>query len=91
MKRAVVTVIKGLSAVAAVAFLFSPLRTGAQVLSFIASIAVLLVCHFALTSLDQTYAAKHDSTGYWPKPIGWGGSPKTKGPNEERTTAQSKP
>jgi hypothetical protein len=91
MKRAVVTGVKGLAGMAAVACLFSPLRTGMQLLLFVASIAVLLICHFALTNLDQTYAEKHGSTGYWPKPLDWGGSPTTNGPNEERTTPQSKP
>jgi hypothetical protein len=40
------------------------------VLVFVVSIAVLLICHFALTSMDETYANKN--AGYWPKPLGWG-------------------
>lgn len=69
-KRMVVTVIKYLAGLSAVVFWFCPLRTGTQVLVFVASIAVLLVCHFALASMDETYANKN--AGYWPKPLDWG-------------------
>jgi hypothetical protein len=91
MKRTVVTVIKGLAGVAAVAFWLCPLRTGTQVLLFVASIAVLLVCHLVLTNWDETYAAKHNNTGYWPKPIDWSAPPKTNDSIEKRTAAQTKP
>jgi hypothetical protein len=40
-----------------------------QVLVFVASIAVLLICHSVLTNMDETYAAKNE--GYWPKPLDW--------------------
>ena len=89
MKRTAVTVIKTLAAVAAVGVWLCPLRTGTQVLLFVASIAVLLICHFFLTELDETYAAK-GPTGYWPKPGDWNAPPKTNDPVENRTAAQTK-
>lgn len=61
------TVIKVLAGIAAVAFWLFPLSTGKQVLLFGASIAVLLICHFALTSLDENYINEHMKDGYWPQ------------------------
>jgi hypothetical protein len=41
-------------------------------LLFVASIVVLLTCHFSLSNLDDTYLDKHMKDGYWPpKPIDW--------------------
>ncbi len=62
--------IKGIAVIAGILFVLSPLRSGTQVLVFIGSIVVLLACHFALTELDETYAAK-GPTGYWPKRLDW--------------------
>jgi hypothetical protein len=77
-KRTVLTVIKGLAAIAAVVFWLCPLRTGTQVLVFVASIAVFLICHTVLSNLDKTYAAKYGSAGYWPKPpTDWTAPPKS--------------
>jgi hypothetical protein len=45
---------------------FCPLSTGTQVLLFVASIIVFMICHAALTNLDKSYAEKHGSSGYWP-------------------------
>jgi len=67
-KRTVLTVIKDLAGIAAVVFWLCPLRTGTQILGCVASIAVFLICHSVLTNLDETYAAKYGSAGYWPKP-----------------------
>ena len=67
-KRIVLTVIKDLAGIAAVVFWLCPLRTGTQILVCVASIAVFLICHSVLTNLDETYAAKYGSAGYWPKP-----------------------
>src|SRR5580692_10665997 len=64
-KRMAVTVIKYLAGLSAVVFWLCPLRTGTQVLVFLTSIAVLLICHSVLTSMDEAYAAKN--AGYWPK------------------------
>lgn len=72
VKRMVLTVIKGIAGIAGVAFWLCPLRTSIQVLLFAVSIGVLLICHFALSSLDDTYLDKHVKDGYWPpKPINW--------------------
>ena len=40
-----------LAGLSAVVFWLCPLRTGIQVLVFVASIAVVLICHVALTSM----------------------------------------
>ena len=69
MKRTIVTAIKYLAGLSAVVFWLCPLRTGIQLLVFVASIAVLLVCHFTLTSMDETYANK--DAGHWPEPLDW--------------------
>jgi uncharacterized membrane protein YvbJ len=83
--RIVVTAIKYLAGLSAVVFWFCPLRTGIQVLVFVASIAVLLICHFALTSMDETYANR--DAGYWPKPLDWSApSPKS----DKSPTAETK-
>lgn len=71
------TAIKYLAGLSAVVFWLCPLRTGIQVLVFIVSIAVLLICHFALSSMDEAYANKH--AAYWPKPIDWDTRPETDG------------
>lgn len=90
-KRVVLTVVKGLAGIAAVVFWLCPLSTGTQVLVFVASIAVFLICHSVLTNLDETYAAKHNSGGYWPKPIDWAAPPRITGDSERPTTAETKP
>ena len=50
----------------------------------VASIAVLLICHSALTSMDETYANK--DAGYWPKPLDWSAPSKS----DESPTAETK-
>ena len=69
MKRLVVTTVKYLAGLSAVIFWLCPLRTGTQVLVFVASIAVMLTCHFCLSSIDEEYANKN--AGYWPKRSDW--------------------
>jgi hypothetical protein len=69
MKRFVVTAIKYLAVLSAVVFWLCPLRTGTQVLAFVGSIAVLLICHFGLSSIDEDYANKN--AGDWPEPLDW--------------------
>jgi len=68
-KRFVITAIKYLAGLSAVVFWLCPLRTGTQVLVFVASIAVILICHFGLSSIDEEYANKN--AGYWPKRLDW--------------------
>ena len=78
------TVIKGLEWIAVVVFVLCPLRTGTQVLVFVASIAVFLICHFVLTNLDDTYLAKFKD-GYWPsKPIDWTSPANSQDANDKR-------
>ena len=69
MKRFVVRAVKYLAGLSAVVFWFCPLRTGTQVLLFVASIAAMLICHFGLSMIDEEYLSKNG--GYWPKPLTW--------------------
>ncbi|HEV3512592.1 MAG TPA: hypothetical protein VGS05_12875 [Candidatus Sulfotelmatobacter sp.] len=82
MKRFVVTTIKYLAGLSAVVFWLCPLRTGTQVLVFVASIAVLLICHFGLSGIDEEYANKN--AGYWPKPLDWTAPSKSDALSKER-------
>jgi hypothetical protein len=82
MTRFVVTAIKYLAGLSAVVFWLCPLRTGTQVLVFVASIAVMLICHFGLSSIDEEYANKN--AGYWPKPLDWTTPSKSDGPGTKR-------
>jgi lipopolysaccharide export LptBFGC system permease protein LptF len=61
VKRAILKIVKVLAGIAAVVFWLVPLRTGTQVLLFVASIVVMLLC-FALSSGLNENA----NTGYWP-------------------------
>src|ERR1700734_858219 len=82
MKRFVVTAIKYLAGLSAVAFWLCPLRTGTQALLFVASIAVMLICHFGLSSIDEEYA--NNNAGYWPKPLDWTARSKSDDPGTKR-------
>jgi hypothetical protein len=82
MKRLVVTAIKYLAGLSAVVFWLCPLRTGTQVLVFVVSIAVMLICHFGLSSIDEEYANKN--SGYWPKPLDWTAPSKSDDPGATR-------
>jgi hypothetical protein len=82
MKRFVVTTIKYLAGLSGVVFWVCPLRSGTQVLLFAASIAVMLVCHFGLSSIDEQYANK--DAGYWPKPLDWTAPSKSDDPGTKR-------
>src|SRR5215469_4169294 len=59
MKRFLMTAIKYLAGLSAVVFWLCPLRTGTQVLVFVVSIAVMLICQFGLSSMDEEYANKN--------------------------------
>jgi len=71
--RVVVTAVKYLAGLSAVVFWVCPLRTSIQVLVFVASVAVMLTCHFALSRIDEEYANKN--AGYWPEPLDWTSPP----------------
>jgi len=67
-----VTVVKGIAAIAAVVAFLCPLSTWAQILTFIGSIVLFLICHSLLINLDDTYFDEHKKGGFWPaKPIDW--------------------
>jgi hypothetical protein len=61
-KRIVLNIFKVIAGIAAVVFWFVPLATGTQVILFIGSIVVLLVCFAVSSNLDD------DNTGFWPSP-----------------------
>ena len=82
MKRLVVTAIKYLAGLSGVVFWLCPLRTGTQVLLFVASIAVMLICHFGLSSIGDVYA--NENAGYWPKPLDWTAPSKSDDPGTKR-------
>jgi hypothetical protein len=91
MKRIVVTVVKGMAGIAAVVFILCPLSTGTQVLAFVGSIVVLLICHFVLSDLDENYIDEHMKDGYWPTgPIDWSPLPDGHDANEKQP-AKPKP
>jgi hypothetical protein len=62
--RAVVTVLKGIAAIAAVVAFFCPLSTWAQILTFIASVFLFLICHTLLINLDDKYLDENMKDGY---------------------------
>ncbi len=53
-----------------------------QVLVFVASIAVMLICHFRLSSIDEEYANKN--AGYWPERLDWTAPSKSDEPGTKR-------
>jgi hypothetical protein len=88
MKRIVVRVVKGIAGIAAVVFVLCPLSTGTQILAFVGSILVFVICHSVLTNLDENYIDEHMKNGYWPpKPIDWSPLPDRPDASEKRTDA----
>ena len=88
-KRLVVAVVKGIRGIAVVVFILCPFSSGAMILTFVGSVVVFLICHWLLTTLDETYIDKHIKNGYWPpKPIDWTSSANTdnqqRAPNDKR-------
>ena len=72
-KRTTLAIAKGIRVLAIVVFVLCPLRSGTQLLTFVASIATFLICHAVVTSLDVTDGNDRGPSGYWPsKPIDWG-------------------
>jgi hypothetical protein len=88
-KRLVVAVVKGIRGIAVVVFILCPFRSRALILTFVGSVIVFLICHWLLTTLDETYIDKNVKNGYWPqKPIDWTSSATTdkqqRAPNDKR-------
>ena len=76
MRRIIVTVVKVIAGIAAVVFIFCPLSTGTQILAFVGSVVVFLICHSVLSNLDENYIDEHIKNGYWPpKPFDWSPRP----------------
>ena len=73
MKQVLVFLLKGLTGIAGLAFLFSPLSSWTGIIVFFLSIIVAVICGCALMNIDESFAQKYGSSGYWPsKPIDWG-------------------
>jgi uncharacterized membrane protein HdeD (DUF308 family) len=64
-KHVALKVVRVVAGIAAVVFLFAPLATWTQVLLFIVSIGVFVICTVVAKTLDDTTDEKND--GYWPK------------------------
>ena len=80
MKRILLNIVKAIAGLAAVVFWFSPLGTATQLLIFLASIAVMLICFAVSSTLDD-----QANTGYWPdKPIGWSAPGSAPSANDEQ-------
>ena len=72
LKRVVVTVVKGIAGIALVVAIFCRFGSWTLILTFVASVVVLLICHFLLTNLDDNYTDEYSNDGYWPKkPTDW--------------------
>jgi hypothetical protein len=83
--RIVVTVVRGVAGIAAVVAIFCPLGTWAQILTFIGSAVVFLICHAVLSNLDDNYFDENAKDGYWPaKPVDWGPPPDRLKASEKR-------
>ena len=74
LKRAAIVIIKGIGAIAALAFWFSRITTNTGILLFGASIVVGFLCIIALSYLDDDFIKGNGKEGYWPKPLDWGAS-----------------
>jgi hypothetical protein len=85
-KRLVVNFVRVIAGIAVVIAAFCPFGSWTQILTFMGSIVVLLICHLALVNLDDSYVAKM-SHGYWPpKPTNWSAVPDRTDPAEEHRT-----
>jgi hypothetical protein len=74
--RVVVTVVKAIAAIAAVVAIFCPLGSWAQIVTFVGSVVLLVVCQVILSNLDDTYIDENKNHGYWPaKPKSWNKPP----------------
>ena len=60
VKQVVLRITKALAMIAAIVFWFTPFHTATQVLIFVTSIVVFLVCLAISVKLDDK------NTGYWP-------------------------
>jgi hypothetical protein len=58
------------------------------VVVFVVSIAVMLACHFGLSSIDEEYANKN--SGYWPKPLDWTAASKSGAHGAKQPSAQNR-
>ncbi len=55
IRRVVVVALKGIAGIAAVVAIFCPLGSWTQILTFVGSAVLALICLFALTNLDDNY------------------------------------
>ena len=71
-ERFLVLVVRGVAAIAAVIFVFCPLSTFTQIVVFVGSIFLFLICHHVLINLDENFMDENTKHGYWPpKPNTW--------------------
>ena len=68
--RIVVTIVRGVAGIATVVAIFCPLGTWAQILTFIGSTVVFLICQAVLSNLEDNYSDESMKEGHWPaKPV----------------------
>jgi len=87
-RKILVLTLKGLAAIAAGVAILCPLSTSTEILVFVASLAVAIICYAVLTKLDETHFDESGNNGYWPKPLNWNTPPKTQGLVHENTTGK---
>jgi hypothetical protein len=80
IKRFVVTLLKVVAGGAAVIAILCPFGSWTQILIFVGSAVVALLCYSVLTSLDESSIEEYVNDGYWPaKPMDRSPRPDRKG------------
>ncbi len=64
-KRVALAITKVVCGIAAVVFLFCPIRTGAQILINIGALIVAIICAVIVYNLDDS--DENCKSGYWPQ------------------------
>ena len=85
-RHVLVLILKGLAGTTAVVAVLCPLNTFTEILVFVASLAVALICYVVLTNLDETHVDEYGKDGYWPKPLDWNAPRKPLGSPKEGPT-----
>jgi hypothetical protein len=87
-RKILVLALKGLAGIAVVIALLCRLSTFTEIVVFVASLAVAIICYVVLTHMDETHVDEYGNNGYWPKPLSWNAPPKSQGRAKEDTAAK---
>ena len=83
-RRFFVTVLKVIVGIAAVVAIFCPFGSWTQILTFVGSAVIALLCYSVLTHLDSSNIDEYTKDGYWPaNPMDRGPTPVRKGSSEK--------